>query len=57
MTANGAAAVEILRAELARAEEQARINNAAAEKASAELKVDRLLGANARREYPRWRVS
>ena len=40
MTADGAAAVEILRAELARAKEQARINNAAAEKASAKLKVE-----------------
>ena len=39
MTVDGAAAVEILRAELARAKEQARINNAAAEKASAELKA------------------
>ena len=40
MTADGAAAVEILRAELARAKEQARISNAAAEKASAELKAE-----------------
>ena len=40
MTAYGAAAVEILRAELARAKEQARISNAAAEKASAELKAE-----------------
>ena len=40
MTADGAAAVEILRAELARAKEQDRISNAAAEKASAELKAD-----------------
>ena len=41
MTADGAAAVEILRAELARAKEQARCSNAAAEKASAELKAKR----------------
>ena len=40
MTADGAAAVEILRVELARAKEQARISNAAAEKASAELKAE-----------------
>ena len=40
MTADGAAAVEILQAELARAKEQARIDNAAAEKASAELKAE-----------------
>ena len=40
MTADGAAAVEILRAELARAKEQVRIGNTAAEKASAKLKVE-----------------
>ena len=36
IVADGAAAVEILRAELFRAKEQARLSNAAAEKASAE---------------------
>ena len=40
MAADGAAAVEILRAELARAKEQARFRNAATEKASAELKAE-----------------
>ena len=40
MAANGAAAVEILRAKLARAKEQAWFSNAAAEKASAELKAE-----------------
>ena len=40
MNADGAAAVEALRAELARAKEQARSSNAAAEKASAELKAE-----------------
>ena len=40
MAADGAAAVEVLRAELARAKEQARFSNAAAEKASAELKAE-----------------
>ena len=40
MAADGAAAVEILRAELAWAKEQARFSNAAAEKASAELKAE-----------------
>ena len=40
MTVDGAAAIEILRAELARAKEQARFSNAAAEKASAELKAE-----------------
>ena len=42
MTADGAAAVEILRAELARAKEQAWFSNAAAEKASAELKAEQV---------------
>ena len=41
MAVDGAAAVEILRAELARAKEQARFSNAAAEKASAELKAEK----------------
>ena len=40
MTADGAAAVEVLRAELARAKEQARFSNAAAEKTSAKLKAE-----------------
>ena len=40
MNADGAAAVEALRAELARAKKQARFSNAAAEKASAELKAE-----------------
>ena len=40
MAADGAAALEVLRAELARAKEQARRSNAIAEKALAELKVE-----------------
>ena len=40
MNADGVAAVEALRAELAQAKEQARFSNAAAEKASAELKAE-----------------
>ena len=40
ISADGAAAVEILRAELARAKEQARMSNAAAEKAATELKAE-----------------
>ena len=40
MAADGVAAVEILRAEQARAKEQARCSNAAVEKASAELKAE-----------------
>ena len=41
MAADGAAAVEILQAELARAKEQAQCSNAATEKASTELKAER----------------
>ena len=40
MTADGAAAVEIVRVEQARAKDQAWHSNAAAEKASAELKAE-----------------
>ena len=40
MAADGAAAIEILRAELAWAKQQARFSNAAAEKASAEWKAE-----------------
>ena len=40
MAADGTATVEVLRAELARAKEQAWRSNAAAEKASAELKTE-----------------
>ena len=47
MTADGAATVEVLRAELARAKEQARNSNATVEKASADLKADQA----ARRQY------
>ena len=41
MTADGAATVEALQAELARAKEQARISNAAALKAAEELKAEK----------------
>ena len=41
ITADSVVVVETLRAELARAKEQARMSNAAAEKAAAELKVER----------------
>ena len=40
MVVDGVAAIEILRAELARAKEQTRFSNAATEKASAELKAE-----------------
>ena len=42
MAADGAAAIEVLRAELARAKEQARHSDVAAEKASAELEAERV---------------
>ena len=41
MTADGAATVEALRVELARAKEQARLGNAAALKAAEELKTEK----------------
>ena len=41
MTADGVAIVEALRAELARAKEQARLGNAAAVKATEELQAER----------------
>ena len=40
MSADGAAAIEVLRAELERAKEQARCSDAAAEKASADLRAE-----------------
>ena len=48
MSADGAAAVEALRAELARAKEQARCSDAA---------VLKQLGAKLRRKYPHWRLN
>ena len=42
MIADGAAAVEALRAELARAKEEARCSNAAAKKASADLRAEQV---------------
>ena len=42
LTADGAAAVETLRAELAQAKEQARRSNAVAEKAASELKAEQV---------------
>ena len=47
ISADGAATIEILQVELARAKDQARVSNAAAEKASAELKAEQA----ARRQY------
>ena len=55
LDADGAAAMENLRAELARAKEQARKSDAAAGKAIEELKAEQaLLTAEARRKWPRW---
>ena len=47
-TTDGAAAMEALRAELALAKEQARVSNAAALKATEELRAERLLVAGAK---------
>ena len=55
INADGAAAVEALRAELARAKEQARFSNAAAGKASAELKAKQ--AAWRQDKEPPWRTS
>ena len=55
INADGAAAVEALRAELARAKEQARLSNAAAEKASADLKAEQV--ARRQDKEPPWRTS
>ena len=54
MTADGAATVETLRAELARAKEQARISNAAALKAAEELKAEKAAHPRAKRRWPIW---
>ena len=48
MTADGAAAMEILRAELVQAKEQARRSDAAALKAAEDLTANRLLIARAK---------
>ena len=54
-TVDDATAVETLRAELARAKEQARVNNAAAKKAAADLKAKQ--ATRRRREYLPWSES
>ena len=54
LDADGAVAVEDLRAELARAKEQARKSDAAASKAAEELKPKRLLTAEAGKRWPEW---
>ena len=50
MTADGAATVETLRAELARAKEQARSSNAAALKAVEELRAEKAAIAKAKKD-------
>ena len=54
LDADDAAAVEDLRAELARAKDQARKSDAAALKAAEELKAESLLTAEAGRKWPQW---
>ena len=57
MIADGAAAVEALRAELARAKEQARCSDAAAEKASADLRAEQAARHQSEEKYPHWRLN
>ena len=57
MNADGAAAIEALRAELARAKEQARCGDAAAKKASADLRAEQAARRRSRRKYTHWRFN
>ena len=50
ITVDGVVAVETLRAELARAKEQARVSNVAVKKTAAELKAEQA----ARRRFEEW---
>ena len=54
MTADGAATIEALRAELARAKEQARFGNAAALKAAEELKAEKAAHGESQIRWPGW---
>ena len=56
MTADGAAAVETLRAELARANEQTRISNAAALKAAEELKAEKAAHCESKKKMAKMAV-
>ena len=56
LDADGAAAVEDLRAELARAKEQARKSDAAASKAAEELKAEKAAHCRSREEMARMAV-
>ena len=57
MTADGAAAVETLRAELARAKEQARNSDAAALKAVEKLWAEQAAHCQSKEKQPRWLLS
>ena len=54
LDADGAAAVESLRAELARAKEQASESDAATRKALEELRAEQATHCEARKKWPRW---
>ena len=54
MFVDGAAAVEALRAELARAKEQARHSDAAAEKASADLRAEQAARRQNKEKISHW---
>ena len=57
VSVDSAAAVETLRAELARAKEQARMSNVVAKKAADELEAGQAAQRRVRRECLLWRVS
>ena len=57
MTIDGAVAVETLRAELARAKEQARKSDAAALKAVEELRAEQAAHCQSKEKQPRWLLS
>ena len=54
MTTDGAATVETLRAELARAKEQARSSNVAAIKGAEELGAEKAAHSESKEKWPRW---
>ena len=56
MTADGAATVEALRAELARAKEQARSSNAAALKAAEELRAEKAVHCESKEKMAKMAV-
>ena len=54
LNVDGAAAVESLRAELARTKEQARRTDAVASRADKELEAEKAAHCRSREEWPKW---